>query len=239
MEKLLVSACLAGEKTRYDGNDNAMPDLIDRLAEYFDLVFVCPETMGGLPTPRDPSEIKFGTIVVSSKGKDVTAAFVKGASEALRIASFFGIRFAVLKEGSPSCGISEIHDGSFSGKKIKGMGFTARKLQEAGLKLFNEETAEELLQGLAKRDQSRAERDRIREARKRNAESQEREQHQERRPYQERSERKPRRDDGERKSYGGRTSRPKKDFKGKGPRFGKKRDESARPSKGRFRKKDQ
>ena len=104
MEKILVSACLAGEKTRYDGKDNASPELIDALAKYYDLVLCCPEVVGGLPTPREPSEIKYGVQVISKSGKDVTAVFVKGASEALRLCQFFGIRTAVLKEGSPSCG---------------------------------------------------------------------------------------------------------------------------------------
>ncbi len=252
MEKLLVSACLAGEKTRYDGKDNAMPDLIDRLANYYDLIFVCPENMGGLPTPRDPSEIKFGTIVVSSKGKDVTSYFVKGASEALRICQFFGIRFAVLKEGSPSCGVSQIHDGSFSNKKIAGMGFTARKLIEAGIKVFSEETAEELLEGLARRDQSRAERDRIRQARTDNEAREQQEQSRPSRPHDGPREKAPR------KSYGDRPRRNeerfpkdkrgenggKPGFKGKGGRF-QRSDRSTQGErnprgerKPRFKKKD-
>lgn len=173
MEKILVSACLAGEKTRYDGKDNAMPELIDNLAKYFDLVFCCPEVMGGLPTPRDPSEIRYGVTVVSKNGKDVTKNFVQGASEATRIASFFGIRFAVLKEGSPSCGSSEIHDGSFSNRKIKGMGFTAKRLSEAGIKVYNETNASELIEAMAKRDQKYEERDRIRAAKLENAKKEE------------------------------------------------------------------
>ena len=168
MEKILVSACLAGEKTRYDGKDNASPDLIDNLAKYFDLVFCCPEVMGGLPTPRDPSEIRYTNQVVSSSGKDVTKNFVQGASEAVRLCQFFGIRYAVLKESSPSCGTNEIHDGSFSGRKIKGMGFTARRLQEAGITIYSETTVSSLLETLAKRDQTWEERDRIRTARMEN-----------------------------------------------------------------------
>ena len=101
------------------------------------LIGVCPEQMGGLPTPRDPSEI-VGDRVVTCNGQDVTAQYEKGARAVLHIAKINGADFAILKANSPSCGKGKIYDGSFSGAKINGDGVTARLLIENGIEVFTE-----------------------------------------------------------------------------------------------------
>ena len=108
------------------------------------LVPVCPEILGGLPTPRTPSE-RQGERVVSKTGADVTAAYQKGAEEALRLARLFGCRKALLKERSPSCGRGQIYDGSFSGRLIPGDGVTARLLEQEGIAVFGESQLQQLL----------------------------------------------------------------------------------------------
>lgn len=111
------------------------------------LVPVCPEILGGLPTPRTPSEWQ-GERVVSKTGADVTAAYQKGAEEALRLARLFGCRKALLKERSPSCGRGQIYDGSFSGRLIPGDGVTARLLEQEGIAVFGESQLQQLLETL-------------------------------------------------------------------------------------------
>ncbi len=111
------------------------------------LVPVCPEILGGLPTPRTPSE-RQGERVVSKTGADVTAAYQKGAEEALRLARLFGCRKALLKERSPSCGRGQIYDGSFSGRLIPGDGVTARLLEQEGIAVFGESQLQQLLETL-------------------------------------------------------------------------------------------
>ena len=98
---------------------------------------VCAEELGGLSTPRIPSEIKDGR-VISKEGTDVTEQFEKGAQRVLEIAKKNNVRVAILKEGSPSCGSKKINDGTFTGTKISGEGVLARKLIEAGIPVFNE-----------------------------------------------------------------------------------------------------
>lgn len=142
-EKLLISSCLCGNNTKYNGGNNLISRLKE-LEESFELFMVCPESQGGLTTPRDPSEI-VGDKVVSNKGKDVTEEFNKGAIIALEEARKNGIKYALLKEGSPSCGSNLIYDGSFSGVKIPGLGVAARLLTEAGIKVYNENQIDELL----------------------------------------------------------------------------------------------
>ena len=111
------------------------------------LVPVCPEILGGLPTPRTPSE-RQGERVVSKTGADVTAAYQKGAEEALRLARLFGCRKALLKERSPSCGRGQSYDGSFSGRLIPGDGVTARLLEQEGIAVFGESQLQQLLETL-------------------------------------------------------------------------------------------
>lgn len=120
--------------------------LLDALPR-LQLVPVCPEILGGLPTPRTPSE-RQGERVVSKTGADVTAAYQKGAEEALRLARLFGCRKALLKERSPSCGRGQIYDGSFSGRLIPGDGVTARLLEQEGIAVFGESQLQQLLETL-------------------------------------------------------------------------------------------
>ena len=144
MEKILISACLVGDKTKYDGRSNYNP-LIKDLLEKYELVPFCPEVEGGLKTPRDPSEIK-GEKVVSKSGRDVTRFFNEGAEKALNICKYLDIKIAVLKETSPSCGSSEIYDGSFSNRKKKGEGITTSLLRKHGIRVISESEINLLLE---------------------------------------------------------------------------------------------
>jgi uncharacterized protein YbbK (DUF523 family) len=136
MEKILVSACLVGDKVRYDGTANPV-SFIEKLQKFYEIVPFCPEVEGGLTTPRSPAEIRHNQ-VITAEGKDVTANYEAGAQKALNICKFFGIRIAILKDGSPACGPRQIHDGSFKGNKIPGLGITARLLIENGIKVYAE-----------------------------------------------------------------------------------------------------
>ena len=137
-KKILVSACLYGYCTRYDGRSNLLLDktFLDWKNRGL-LIPVCPEVLGDLPTPREPSEICDGR-VLAKDGKDVTDNFEKGAQEALKIARENNVMIAILKDGSPSCGCKQIYDGSFSGKKISGAGVCARLLLENGIVVLSE-----------------------------------------------------------------------------------------------------
>ena len=113
-EALLISACLLGVECKYSGGHNAMAaEKIAALREKYRLSPVCPETAGGLPTPRDPSERRGGA-VVSCKGRNVTAEYSKGADVAVSLAERNGCKMALLKEKSPSCGSGVIYDGTFT-----------------------------------------------------------------------------------------------------------------------------
>lgn len=136
MEPLLISACLLGVNCKYDGGNNALPEeALAALREKYLLVPVCPEQLGGLPTPRVPSE-RQGARVVSREGSDVTEAFQKGAQEALFIARQTGCKKALLKTNSPSCGSGSIYDGSFSGRLTDGDGVTAERLKHEKIEVF-------------------------------------------------------------------------------------------------------
>jgi uncharacterized protein YbbK (DUF523 family) len=143
MEKILISACLIGDKVRYDGRSNYTP-LIKQLMEKYELIPFCPEVEGGLLVPRNPSEQK-NHKVFDNKGKEVTAYFEKGAELAYNICLYLNIRIAILKERSPSCGVHQVYDGSFSGKLVNGMGVTAKYLKQKGVAVFNEEEILSLL----------------------------------------------------------------------------------------------
>ncbi len=143
MEKILISACLIGDKTRYDGKSNYNP-LVKELLEKYELVPFCSEVEGGLPVPRKPSEI-VNDKVINIDGKDVTRNYLKGAELALNICKYLHIKVAILKDGSPACGAHQIHDGKFSGKKIKGMGITASLLTKNGIKVISEDEIAEFL----------------------------------------------------------------------------------------------
>lgn len=143
MEKILISACLVGDKTRYDGKSNYNPKIRDLLTKY-ELVPFCPEVEGGLKTPRNVSEIKEEK-VFDINGKEVTKYFVRGAEAALNICKYLQIKVAVLKENSPSCGTHNIYDGNFQNKKIRGKGITAKLLENNGVKVISEEEIDSLL----------------------------------------------------------------------------------------------
>jgi len=133
----LVSACLLGMKTRYDGQCKPNEKILE-LAKKEVLIPICPEQLGGLPTPREASEQKDGK-VFSISGKDVTENFENGANEVLKLAKLFGITEAILKQKSPSCGCGKIYDGSFSGKIIEGDGVLAAVFKRNGIKVITEE----------------------------------------------------------------------------------------------------
>ena len=144
-ERLLISACFLGSRCKYNGGHNALPEeTLAALRERWELVPVCPETAGGLPIPREPSERRDAR-VVSRGGADVSAEYESGAQTALALARRFGCRAALLKERSPSCGAGEIYDGSFSHTTVPGDGAAAEKLRAEGLRLCGESSAEELL----------------------------------------------------------------------------------------------
>ncbi|WP_167146266.1 DUF523 domain-containing protein [Pseudomonas sp. OTU750018] len=148
MQKILVSRCLLGQRVRYDGGAHGPFNLLERWQQEGRIVPLCPEVAGGLPTPRAPAEIAGGQgakvldgqlPVLTVSGEDVTAAFVDGAEQALALVAQHGIRLALLKARSPSCGNFEAYDGSFSGTKVAGEGVTAAALRRAGVRVFSEE----------------------------------------------------------------------------------------------------
>ncbi len=144
-EKLLISACLTGVCCKYDGGTNTLPaETLAALRERYELVGICPETEGGLPVPRTPCE-RAGGRVISRDGRDLTAAYEKGARLALARAERFGCRRALLKERSPSCGAGEIYDGTFGHVCVPGDGVTAELLRGAGLALYGESELDKLL----------------------------------------------------------------------------------------------
>ena len=134
---LIVSACLAGFPCRYDGK-KAINTAVQQLVKEGKAIPVCPEQLGGLPTPRLPAEMKAGK-VINSDGNDVTEAFEKGAAVVLEIAKQYGCTDALLKARSPSCGKGQIYDGSFSGILIEGNGKTADLLMRNGITVTTEE----------------------------------------------------------------------------------------------------
>lgn len=133
---LLVSACLLGLCTRYDGGHSKAQAVLD-LASRHTLVPVCPEQLGGLSTPRPPCEIIHGR-VMTKKGQDVTTAFQQGAQASLNIYHLSHCQAAVLKSHSPSCGKDGVYDGSFLGRLRKGQGIFASLLNKAGIPVYDE-----------------------------------------------------------------------------------------------------
>lgn len=145
MESLLISACLAGFECKYCGGSNKLDDdVLEKLKSVYRLITVCPETAGGLPTPREPSEIR-GERVFSRVGDDVTAQYRKGGEVSLWLCNKYGCKKALMKEQSPSCGSGLIYDGSFSGKLVPGYGVAAAMLRDNGVQLVGESKADELV----------------------------------------------------------------------------------------------
>ena len=136
--RYVVSACLAGERCRYDAGDNTCAPVV-RLVEEGRAIAVCPEVLGGLETPRSPCE-RVGDRVMNRDGQDVTAAFEQGAARAVEIARKEGCTAAILKSRSPSCGFDRIYDGSFSHVFCVGDGVWAAMLRAEGFDLYSEES---------------------------------------------------------------------------------------------------
>jgi uncharacterized protein YbbK (DUF523 family) len=134
---IIVSACLAGIKCRYDGLDNTFEKVVE-LVSKGEAIPVCPEQLGGLSTPRLPAEIKEDK-VININGEDVTENYLKGARETLQIARMTKSNQAILKQRSPSCGCGLIYDGTHSGKIVPGIGLTAKLLLDNGISVKTEE----------------------------------------------------------------------------------------------------
>ena len=143
---LIVSACLVGVNCKYDGGNNDNNKVKEFLKDK-KYVIICPEQLGGLTTPRKPSEInniggqevlKGNSKVISCENKDVTKNFIEGAKESLKIAKLINCKKALLKEGSPSCGCNQIYDGTFNKNKIPGIGVTAALFIENNIEVFSE-----------------------------------------------------------------------------------------------------
>lgn len=149
---IIVSACLCGINCKYDGGNN-LDERVHKLLEEGKALPVCPEQLGGMQTPRAPQEIKNGNgldvlsgkaQIIGPKNNDLTSKFLKGAFETLKIAKAVGATIAILKARSPSCGLFEIYDGTFSGTKRQGNGVTTQLLLQNGIKVFTEENLDEL-----------------------------------------------------------------------------------------------
>ncbi|MCR5758523.1 MAG: DUF523 domain-containing protein [Selenomonas sp.] len=162
---ILVSACLLGHKVKFSGGTNTH-DLLLKYNERGRFIAVCPECFAMLPCPRPAMEIQNGTgkKVLSGKaramdenGMDTTKYLLMGADKVLKIAEAYNAKVAILKEGSPSCGVKKIHGGNFDGKKIKGQGVTTALLQKHGITVYSEKDMtvgrlEELIAEDVKRD---------------------------------------------------------------------------------------
>jgi len=162
MQKILVSACLLGAKVRYDGSDCLQHGVLDQWQQQGRIIALCPETLAGLPVPRPPAEIEQGNAEAVLRGKaavrrqdatDVTDAFLEGAELALRECWRHKIKVAILKEGSPSCGVCLVNDGSFSGHKIAGSGMTAALLIRHGISVFSEHQMQDAEQRIRELEQ--------------------------------------------------------------------------------------
>ena len=133
MEKIIVSACLAGVNCNYRGR-NSENKAVAELVNEGRAIMVCPEQLGGLTTPRPPAEIKDGR-VITKEGADVTKEFLAGANEVLNICKKYNCKKAILKSRSPSCGSGKICDGNFNGTLVDGHGITAALLKENGIEV--------------------------------------------------------------------------------------------------------
>jgi len=143
--KILISACLMGVRCRYDGRAKPLSeDMISRLMEKHTLIPVCPEQLGGLPTPRADTQ-RVGDEVLGTEGESYTREYYAGAQETLRLAKLLGVDAAILADRSPSCASQWIHDGTFSGVVVPGEGIAAQLLRENGIRLYNEAEAEKQL----------------------------------------------------------------------------------------------
>ncbi|MBO9490337.1 DUF523 domain-containing protein [Endozoicomonas sp. G2_1] len=160
MEKVLVSACLLGLAVRYDGASKRLIDqTLRRWQQQGRIISVCPEVAGGLSIPRAAAEIQplSGTnktidkdkrIVTTALGNDVSEEFYRGAHHALYLCQRHNIRYALLKESSPSCGSNNIYNGDFNGTKTSGEGITCEQLRKHGIEVYSEFNLTELISKL-------------------------------------------------------------------------------------------
>lgn len=139
MKNILISACLLGVACRYDGCSRPLDKkTIETLTKKYHLIPVCPEIMGGLPTPRIPAEISSDGRVLRNDGVDITENYLRGAKEAGRLAEIFECQEAILKEKSPSCGSGKIYDGTFTKTLIHGDGIATQLLKQNGIRVIGE-----------------------------------------------------------------------------------------------------
>ncbi|WFU09683.1 DUF523 domain-containing protein [Rhizobium sp. CB3090] len=161
--KILVSACLMGHAVRYDGRSKPLiHPAIGRWREEGRLVTICPEMSAGMVIPRPPAEIAAGAVgedvlagrarVIEGTGGDVTTAFRQAAENALTLAQETGCRYALLIDGSPSCGSGFIYDGTFSGGRHAGHGVTAALLKQAGIEVYSNREIDRLVERLSTAD---------------------------------------------------------------------------------------
>lgn len=142
--KILVSACLLGRDCKYNGGNNRNECLLEFLKDH-EVIPVCPEVLGGLPIPRDPAEI-VGDTVRTGSGRSVDREYRIGAERALKIGMEAGAQLAILQSRSPSCGVKEIYDGSFTRRKIPGKGIFARVLEANGIPMVDIEDLKHFLE---------------------------------------------------------------------------------------------
>ena len=143
-ENLIVSACLLGVNCKYNGRNNKLDDcVINKIKDKYNIISVCPEQLGGLPTPRYPSEIK-ECKVISKDGTDVSKEFEKGAVLAVEKAEKNKVKIALLKRNSPSCGNDGVYDGTFTKTLVEGFGVTAKLMSKKGIIVINEEEIDDL-----------------------------------------------------------------------------------------------
>lgn len=148
---ILISMCLLGISCRYDSGSNGPIAELPSLRQRFGLVPVCPEQLGGLCTPRLPSERR-GERVVMCDGTDVTEQYYRGARQALALARLYDCRAAVLKRRSPSCGSGEVYDGTFTHTPVPGWGVTAELLRKNGLLVCDETQLDRLTTFVAQQE---------------------------------------------------------------------------------------
>ena len=144
--KIMVSACLAGENCKYNGGSNRNEKVMQLMTDN-EVITVCPEQMGGLPTPRVPSEIKNG-VVMARDGRIVDKEFCAGAAKCLEIAVREQPDLIVLQSRSPSCGVKQRYDGTFTGTLVDGAGVTAQLLMENGFRCVDVEELVEIYNGV-------------------------------------------------------------------------------------------
>ena len=140
--KIMVSACLAGENCKYNGGNNRHEKILKLMSEN-EVILVCPEMMGGLSTPREPCEIRDG-VVMARDGRNVDAEFRAGAAKCLEIARREQPDLIVLQPRSPSCGVKQRYDGTFTGTLVEGSGVTAQLLMENGFRCVDVEDLREI-----------------------------------------------------------------------------------------------